>query len=285
MGLNSPDKIRDNEYRFDAFSNGKVLLNKKKNRLPVMGWNSWNAFGTGNNEKLTKAIADCLVSLGLDKLGYKYVVLDDGCYKSKRSDDGKLENDEVKFPGAFSALADYIHSKGLKFGMYNDIGTKLCSGLEVGTCGHEKTDAASYVDWKIDFLKVDNCYYLWDNATFSDPKNAKYVFAPFIKEVEIKGCDITGQKIIAARKVAAAPDVRFSDVARQALPVKTPAHCRRVQQRGAGLQRGPQRFAVKQAACRRYRRHVDPFQLFQGPLLRPLVQPGALFDPVPHGVL
>ena len=196
MGLNSPDKIRDNEYRFDAFSNGKVLLNKKKNRLPVMGWNSWNAFGTGNNEKLTKAIADCLVSLGLDKLGYKYVVLDDGCYKSKRSDDGKLENDEVKFPGAFSALADYIHSKGLKFGMYNDIGTKLCSGLEVGTCGHEKTDAASYVDWKIDFLKVDNCYDLWDNATFSDPKNAKYVFAPFIKEVEIKGCDITGQKII-----------------------------------------------------------------------------------------
>ena len=196
MGLNSPDKITNNEYRFDAFSNGKVLLNKKKNRLPAMGWNSWNAFGTGNNEALTKAMADCFIKLGLDKLGYKYIILDDGCYKSKRSDDGKLMNDEVKFPSGFLALADYIHSKGLKFGMYNDIGTKLCSGLEVGTCGHEKTDAASYVSWKIDFLKVDNCYYLWDNATFSNPENAKYVYAPYIKEVSVKGCEITGQKTV-----------------------------------------------------------------------------------------
>ena len=77
MGLNSPDKITNNEYRFDAFSNGKVLLNKKKNRLPAMGWNSWNAFGTGNNEALTKAMADCFIKLGLDKLGYKYIILDD----------------------------------------------------------------------------------------------------------------------------------------------------------------------------------------------------------------
>ncbi len=183
MGLNSPDKITDNKYRFDSFFDGEILFNKKKNHLPAMGWNSWNAFGTGNNEQLTKLMADKIVELGLDKLGYKYVILDDGCYRSKRVD-GKLESDEVKFPGGFMAMSDYIHSKGLKFGMYNDIGDRLCSGLEVGTCGHEKTDAQSYINWKIDYLKVDNCYNLWDNATFSNPENAKYVFAPNIKNIK-----------------------------------------------------------------------------------------------------
>lgn len=186
MSLNSPDKITDKNYRFDSFSNNKVLLNKKKNRLPAMGWNSWNAFGSGNTEALTKAMADCIVSLGLDKLGYKFVILDDGCYKSERKN-GKLENDEVKFPSGFRSLANYVHSKGLKFGMYNDIGTNLCAGAAVGTCGHEKIDGKSYVDWGVDFLKIDNCYFLWDNATFSNPENAKYVYAPNIKSVTVKG--------------------------------------------------------------------------------------------------
>ena len=185
MSLTEPDKITSNEYRFDSFSNGKVLLNKKKNRLPAMGWNSWNAFGSGNTEALTKAMADKIIELGLDKLGYQYLVLDDGCYKSER-EDGKLVNEKVKFPGGFKALSDYIHSKGLKFGMYNDIGTNLCAGAAVGTCGHEKTDAQSYIDWGIDFLKVDNCYYLWDNATFSNPENARYVYTPNIKSLNIE---------------------------------------------------------------------------------------------------
>lgn len=184
MGLNAPDKITDNKFRFDSFDDGKIFFDKKKAHLPAMGWNSWNAFGTGNNEKLTKIMADKLVELGLDKLGYEYVILDDGCYRSKRVD-GILQSDEVKFPGGFMEMSDYIHSKGLKFGMYNDIGDRLCSGLEVGTCGHEKTDAQSYINWKIDYLKVDNCYNLWDNATFSNPKNAKYVFAPNIKDIKI----------------------------------------------------------------------------------------------------
>ena len=151
-----------------------------------MGWNSWNAFGSGNTQFLTKIMADKIVELGLKDLGYKYVILDDGCYKAQRID-GKLSNDEVKFPDGFKTLSDYIHSKGLKFGMYNDIGTNLCAGAAVGTCGHEKTDAQSYIDWGVDFLKIDNCYFLWDNATFSNPENARYVFAPKIKGVEIKG--------------------------------------------------------------------------------------------------
>ena len=185
-----PKTIHDREYRYDAFENGSVLLNKRKNHLPAMGWNSWNAFGSGNTESLTKKMADALVDLELDQLGYKYVVLDDGCYKSERVD-GKLSNETVKFPGDFKSLADYIHAKGLKFGMYNDIGTNLCAGAAVGTCGHEMTDAKSYVDWGVDFLKVDNCYYLWDNATFSDAANAKYVYAPNIRSIRIIGEDFS----------------------------------------------------------------------------------------------
>ena len=173
---------------FPAFSNGEVLLNKKQGLLPTMGWNSWNAFGSNNSEKLTKEIANAIIDLGLADLGYEYVVLDDGCYKSERVD-GKLENETVKFPSGFKSLSDYIHSKGLKFGMYNDIGTNLCAGAAVGTCGYEDVDAQSYVDWGVDFLKVDNCYYLWDNATFSDGKNTKYSYAPNIRSITVSKDD------------------------------------------------------------------------------------------------
>jgi alpha-galactosidase len=174
------------EYRYDAFANGKPVCGKKKGHLPPMGWNSWNAFGTGNTEALTRAMCDALVRLGLDKLGYRIVVLDDGCYLPERVD-GKLAPNPDTFPSGFNAMSDYVHERGLLYGMYNDIGSNLCSGAYVGTCGHEATDAQSYADWKIDFIKVDNCYYLWDNATFSDGRNAKYVYAPNIQSVCVKG--------------------------------------------------------------------------------------------------
>jgi alpha-galactosidase len=182
----APDEITDPDYMFPAFSNGKVLLDKKQGRLPAMGWNSWNAFGSKNNEVLTKAMADAIVDLGLADLGYKYVVLDDGCYKSERVN-GLLSNETIKFPSGFKALSDYIHSKGLKFGMYNDIGTNLCAGSAVGTCGFEDVDTRSYIDWGVDFIKVDNCYYLWDNATFSDSTNSKYSYAPNIRSITVTG--------------------------------------------------------------------------------------------------
>ncbi len=184
--IQKPKKIKSAEYRFDAFENGNVLLGKKKQHLPAMGWNSWNAFGSGNTAALTRAMADKIVELGLDRLGYQYIVLDDGCYKPERVD-GKLSNEAVKFPEGFKALGDYIHGKGLKFGMYNDIGTNLCAGAAVGTCGHEDVDAQCYIDWGVDFLKVDNCYYLWDNATFSAGTNAKYVYAPNVKALRVSG--------------------------------------------------------------------------------------------------
>lgn len=179
-----PEELPKREYHFDSFETGRPLLQKKKGHLPAMGWNSWNAFGSGNTEQLTKAMADKLVELELDQLGYQYVVLDDGCYKPIRVE-GKLSNEEQKFPSGFRALSDYIHERGLKFGMYNDIGTNLCAGAFVGTCGHEETDAQSYVDWGVDFLKVDNCYYLWDNATFSKASNARYVYAPKLRSIKV----------------------------------------------------------------------------------------------------
>jgi len=178
-----PVTIQDDKYRFDAFKNGEVLFGKK-GHLPAMGWNSWNAFGSGNNEELTKAMADKMIELGLDKYGYTYVVLDDGCYASKRVE-GHLASDAEKFPSGFLAMSDYIHSKGLKYGMYNDVGDRLCSGLEVGTVGYEEIDCQDYIKWKIDYIKVDNCYNIWDNATFSCPKNAKYTFAPDIKGIRL----------------------------------------------------------------------------------------------------
>lgn len=184
-----PANLANKEDRYDAFDNGKVLCGKKKAHLPAMGWNSWNAFGSNNTEVLTRIMADKIVELGLDKLGYQYIVLDDGCYKPERVN-GRLSNNPERFPSGFNAISDYVHSKGLKFGMYNDIGEKLCSGAAVGTCGFEDADTQDYVNWDIDFIKVDNCYYLWDNATFSNPDNARYVFAPNIKAIRLVGNDI-----------------------------------------------------------------------------------------------
>ncbi len=194
-----PSEINNKRLRYDAFSSEEPLFPGKKQRLPAMGWNSWNAFGSGNTEDLTKEMVHKIKELGLDSYGYSYVVLDDGCYRPVRVDD-RLCPDPVKFPSGFKAMADFIHSEGLKFGMYNDIGDRLCSGAEVGIYKHEKIDCNDYINWDIDFIKVDNCYYMWDNATFSNKENARYSFAPNIKSVSIVGrtynvledADITG---------------------------------------------------------------------------------------------
>ena len=187
MNSEGPSKITDNRLRFDSFNGSKdPLFPSKKQRLPAMGWNSWNAFGSGNTEELTKAMINKIKELGLDQFGYQYVVLDDGCYRPERVND-RLESDPVKFPSGFKAMADTVHAAGLKFGMYNDIGDRLCSGAEVGIYKHEKIDCEDYINWDIDFIKVDNCYYMWDNATFSNPENAIYSYAPNIKSITVAG--------------------------------------------------------------------------------------------------
>ena len=99
---------------------------------PPMGWNSWNKFACNVSEQLIKDAADALVASGMKDAGYQYVVIDD-CWQVSRAADGTIVADPERFPSGMKALADYVHSKGLKFGLYSDAGTKTCAraaGLE-----------------------------------------------------------------------------------------------------------------------------------------------------------
>ena len=123
---------------------------------PPMGWNSWNTFATNIDEKLVRETADIMVSSGMKDAGYSYIVLDDGWMTRERDENGDLVPDPVKFPSGMKALVDYVHSKGLKFGLYNCAGTKTCAGYP-GSRGYEYQDARFYASLNIDFLKYDWC--------------------------------------------------------------------------------------------------------------------------------
>ena len=123
---------------------------------PPMGWNSWNTFGCDINEDMIKDIADAMVELGLRDAGYIYLNLDDGWMAKERNEEGKLYGDPKRFPSGMKALGDYIHSKGLKFGIYNCAGSKTCGGYP-GSRGYEYIDAQCYADWGVDYLKYDWC--------------------------------------------------------------------------------------------------------------------------------
>lgn len=123
---------------------------------PPMGWNSWNTFQTNISEKLVMETADMLVSSGMKDAGYIYLVLDDGWMAMERNSKGDLVPDPKKFPNGMKAVADYVHSKGLKFGLYNCAGTKTCAGYP-GTHGYEYQDARFYASVEIDYLKFDWC--------------------------------------------------------------------------------------------------------------------------------
>lgn len=134
---------------------------------PPMGWNSWNTFQTNVSEQLVKDIADKIVSSGMKDAGYQYIVLDDGWMAKERdSVTGDLVPDPIKFPHGMKAVADYIHSKGLKFGLYNCAGTKTCGGYP-GTRGYEYQDARFYASVQVDYLKFD-----WCNTDGIDAKEA-----------------------------------------------------------------------------------------------------------------
>lgn len=123
---------------------------------PPMGWNSWNTFETNIDEKLVKKTADIMVASGMAAAGYNYIVLDDGWMTKERDKDGNLVPDPIKFPSGMKALVDYVHGKGLKFGLYNCAGTHTCAGYP-GTRGYEYQDARFYANLNIDFLKYDWC--------------------------------------------------------------------------------------------------------------------------------
>jgi alpha-galactosidase len=141
-----------------AFST-QLFAQKFENLAPTppMGWNSWNTFQTNINEELVKGIADVMVASGMKDAGYTYIVLDDGWMAMERdAKTGDLIPDPKKFPNGLKPVIDYVHSKGLKFGLYNCAGTKTCAGYP-GTRGYEYQDARFYASLDIDYLKFDWC--------------------------------------------------------------------------------------------------------------------------------
>ncbi|MGW3417284.1 NPCBM/NEW2 domain-containing protein [Streptomyces phaeochromogenes] len=127
---------------------------------PPMGFNNWNSTHCRAefNEEMVKGIADIFVAKGLKAAGYEYVNLDDCWALPARDANGKLVPDPARFPGGITAVADYVHSKGLKLGIYTSAGTKTCNDAGFpGSLGHEFSDAKQFADWGVDYLKYDNC--------------------------------------------------------------------------------------------------------------------------------
>jgi len=124
---------------------------------PPMGWNSWNHFGCNINENIIKEMADAMVSSGMKDAGYEYINIDDCWMDTVRDAQGRLQADPKRFPHGIKWLADYIHSKGLKLGIYSSAGTKTCAGYPA-SLDHEAIDAQTFASWGVDYLKYDNCY-------------------------------------------------------------------------------------------------------------------------------
>ena len=134
------------------------VVNKAPNGLaltPPMGWNSWNKFACDVNEQTVRDTADAMVASGMRDAGYQYVVIDD-CWHGPRDANGFITADAQKFPSGIKALADYVHARGLKFGIYSDAGRLTCGGRP-GSQGHEYQDALTYARWGVDYLKYDWC--------------------------------------------------------------------------------------------------------------------------------
>ncbi|WP_432705197.1 glycoside hydrolase family 27 protein [Actinoplanes regularis] len=132
-------------------------------RTPPMGWNSWNTFGCNISETLIRQMADAMVSSGMRDLGYQYVVVDDCWFNPNRDSSGNLQGDPTRFPSGMKALGDYLHGKGLKFGIYQGPLDKTCAQYfnsypgATGSQGHEAQDARQFAAWGVDYLKYDWC--------------------------------------------------------------------------------------------------------------------------------
>ena len=125
--------------------------------MPPMGWNSWNTFYDNISEELVFAMADAMAESGLAEAGYKYLIIDDCWSEKERDNGGNLVPDRKKFPGGMKKVADYVHSKGLKFGMYSCCGVRTCADYP-GSFEHEYADARQFASWGVDYLKYDNGY-------------------------------------------------------------------------------------------------------------------------------
>ena len=123
---------------------------------PPMGWNSWNKFGCNVSDKLIRGMADAMVTSGMQAAGYQYVNIDD-CWQVSRDTQGTIVADAERFPAGMKALADYVHGKGLKLGIYTDAGTLTCE-KRPGSLNHEVQDAKTYASWGIDYVIIDWCH-------------------------------------------------------------------------------------------------------------------------------
>ncbi len=126
--------------------------------IPPLGWNTWNTFGANINEALILESADAMVESGLKDAGYEYIVIDDIWALRQRDENGRLVPDPEKFPHGMKYVADYIHEKGLKFGMYSCAGYLTCAGYPA-SYDYEWIDAKTFAQWGVDFLKYDYCYH------------------------------------------------------------------------------------------------------------------------------
>ena len=164
-GIISGALAQEGEYKVTLFVSGAKGKTKNSLRIvggehklaltPPMGWNTWFAFSVAIDDAKIRAAADALVSTGLAAHGYQYICIDD-CWQDRRGKDGRVRPTK-RFPD-MKALADYIHAKGLKFGIYSSPGPKTCAGY-TGSMGYEETDAEMYAEWGVDFLKYDWCSY------------------------------------------------------------------------------------------------------------------------------
>lgn len=132
-------------------------MNNQLGLKPPMGWNSWNTFTWDINDKLIREATDKIVSEGYKSAGYEYVVIDDCWSLKQRDSNGNLVPDPKKFPNGIKGIADYVHSKGLKLGIYSSAGTHTCAGYP-GSFEHEFKDAELFASWGVDFLKYDYCF-------------------------------------------------------------------------------------------------------------------------------
>ncbi len=126
--------------------------------MPPLGWNTWNTFGANINEQLILESADAMVESGLLEAGYQYLVIDDIWHLKERGADSRMVPDPEKFPHGMKYVADYVHSKGLKFGMYSCAGYLTCAGYPA-SYDYEWLDAQTFAEWGVDFLKYDFCFH------------------------------------------------------------------------------------------------------------------------------
>ena len=151
-------------------------------QTPPMGFNTWNTFGEHINEQMLMEIADVIVEKGYRDAGYEYVVIDDCWSLRERDEDGELVADPEKFPHGMKYVADYIHSKGLKFGMYSCAGVRTCAGYP-SSYDHEYQDARTFASWGVDFLKYDFC-------NFPSFANCKHRYLTMAQALRASGRDI-----------------------------------------------------------------------------------------------